>query len=434
MQTSANTQAILLLTAPLLIGKSERSAPIMTNGEYKLVARRLRELGREPADLLGPDAPSLLRELEPDLPADRLTGLLGRGFLLSQVLERWAARAIWVVSRADQHYPKRLKLRCKEDAPPVLYGCGDVTLLEAGGLAVVGSREVGEEDLSFTESVGCLAAHAGRSIISGGAKGVDQAAMGAALREGGRAVGVLADSLERAALNRENRQFLMNGELVLVSPFDPAAGFNVGNAMQRNKYIYALADAALVVKSDFQKGGTWAGAAEQLQRFKFVPVYVRSLPERNKGLDGLQQMGAVLWPNPDSPEALGELLIGGIPVVSYKVVQEELSFFVGEELQEFSRPLSREASAGHPEPSAAKESEPSTSEMLIDLVREITRVGECTITEAQFTAALDLPKAKARESLRRLVDDGVLKKLTKPVRYQFLLDESNLFSAINFGE
>jgi len=46
---------------------------------------------------------------------------------------------------ADASYPKRLKTRLKEDAPPVLYGCGDVALLENGGLAVVGSRHVDDE-------------------------------------------------------------------------------------------------------------------------------------------------------------------------------------------------------------------------------------------------------------------------------------------------
>lgn len=76
----------------------------------------------------------------------------------------------------------------------------------------------------------------------------------------------MADSLERAALNREHRNLLMDERLVLISPCDPSAGFNVGHAMQRNKLIYALADAALVVSSDYEKGGTWAGAVEQLEK------------------------------------------------------------------------------------------------------------------------------------------------------------------------
>ena len=191
---------------------------------------------------------------------------------MSQAVERWSARNIWVISRADSVYPKRLKTRLKEDAPPLLYGCGDLALLEKGGLAVVGSRHVDEELISYTEGIGKLAAEAHRTLISGGAKGIDRAAINGSLQSGGEAVAVMSDSLERAAVAHENREPLMDHRLVLVSPYDPAAGFNVGNAMQRNKVIYAIADAGLVVTSDFEKGGTWAGAIEQLEKFHFVPV------------------------------------------------------------------------------------------------------------------------------------------------------------------
>lgn len=87
-----------------------------------------------------------------------------------------------------------------------------------------------------------------------------------------------------------------------ISPYDPSAGFNVGIAMQRNKLIYALADASLVVNSDLNKGGTWAGAVEQLDKFKFVVVYVRSTGERSSGLDALRNKGAIPWPNPGGVE------------------------------------------------------------------------------------------------------------------------------------
>jgi predicted Rossmann fold nucleotide-binding protein DprA/Smf involved in DNA uptake len=96
----------------------------------------------------------------------------------------------------------------------------------------------------------------------------------------------------------------MESKLVLVSPYDPMAGFNVGNAMQRNKLIYALADAALVISSDYQKGGTWAGATEQLTKLRLVPVFVRSRGDIGKGLWELQNMGALPWPNPSNPAEL----------------------------------------------------------------------------------------------------------------------------------
>ena len=309
MSLSPNTQAILLLTAPLIAGRNEPSADLLTLGEYKRLARLLREKQQQPADLLAPEVWEVLGEWQRLIDCDRLKRLLARGFLLSQAIERWQTRAIWVLSRADAEYPKRLKMRLKEDAPPVLYGCGDTAILETGGLAVVGSRHVDEELISQTEDIGRLAARARRTLVSGGARGIDQAAMRGALEAGGRVTAVLADSLERAALNRENRAFLMDGQLVLMSPYDPTAGFNVGHAMQRNKLIYALADAALVVSSDYEKGGTWAGAVEQLEKLRLVPVYARSNGKVSKGLEALRQKGASPWPDPETPEALAEVLV-----------------------------------------------------------------------------------------------------------------------------
>ena len=98
----------------------------------------------------------------------RIGSLLERGFLLSQAVNSWQERAIWVVSRADEEYPQRLKERLGANAPTVLYGCGNRELLENGGLAVVGSRNTSEELLEYTESIGRLAARSGCAIISGG--------------------------------------------------------------------------------------------------------------------------------------------------------------------------------------------------------------------------------------------------------------------------
>lgn len=299
---SQNTQAILLLTAPLIVGRSLPSSELLTPGEYKKLAKLLEAREGQPSDLLAPGAEGLLAECAGLFDGDRLGRLLGRGFLLSQAIERWQARAIWVVSRADTEYPARLSARIGDDTPPVLWGCGDTAILDSGGLAVVGSRNADGTLLEYGAGIGRLAAEAGHTLVSGGARGIDQAAMSGALEAGGKAAGVLADSLERAALQRDNRDLLMDGRLAVVSPYDPAAGFNVGHAMQRNKLIYALAEAALVVSSDYETGGTWAGAVEQLEKLRFVAVYVRSTGDIQKGLEALQRKGALPWPNPATPE------------------------------------------------------------------------------------------------------------------------------------
>lgn len=41
---SANTQAILLLTAPLIAGRGAASSDLLSPGEYKRLARHLREI------------------------------------------------------------------------------------------------------------------------------------------------------------------------------------------------------------------------------------------------------------------------------------------------------------------------------------------------------------------------------------------------------
>ncbi|HZE72640.1 MAG TPA: DNA-processing protein DprA [Pyrinomonadaceae bacterium] len=304
---SPDTQALLLLTAPLIAGRTDTSSELLTAGEYQRLARFLIQIDRQPGDLLSPGR-EFSNDLKTIIDADRFARLVNRGFQLAQAVERWQARAIWLAGQTDEEYPKRLKQRLKESSPPIIYGCGDRAIIETGGLAVVGSRDVDSWLVDYTVAIGRETARAKRTLVSGGARGIDQAAMRGALEAGGNATGVLADSLERAALNREHRNLLMESKLALISPYDPSAGFNIGHAMQRNKLIYALADAALVVNSDYEKGGTWAGAVEQLDKLHFVPVYVRTEGETGQGLEALRRKGALPWPNPATPEAFVEAL------------------------------------------------------------------------------------------------------------------------------
>ena len=461
---SPNTQAILLLTAPLIAGRGTSSSELLSPGEYKRLARHLREIQREPADLVSPNASDLLRACQPVIDEARLQRLLGRGFLLSQVIERWQARAIWVVSRADAEYPRRLKARMREDAPAVIYGCGDISLLELGGLAVVGSRHVDDSLIDYTMAVGRLAARAGRTLVSGGAKGIDQAAMRGALEAGGKVSGVLADSLEKTTMNREHRNLLLDGQLVLISPYDPSAGFNVGNAMQRNKLIYALADASLIVSSDLNKGGTWAGAIEQLDKLKFVPVYVRSVSGSSPGLEALRSKGALLWPNPQDtdgfegvfdvatllptapPQSGLALFPGDGPpkVVPTVPAVQEMQLAIEALTEPMSPPVSEPSEVPvnptrDPVPSVAQTTEASTetarsvptpastpADLLFAAAREVIQLLlKDPMKDTEVAAALDVSNAQAKAWLQRLVDQGAIEKQKKPAGY--IVKQSRLF-------
>lgn len=420
---SPNTQAILLLIAPLIVGKGAPPKDLLTPGEYKRLARFLWDRQQQPADLLTAEGTSLLQECHSLVDSSRLKRLLERGFLLSQAMERWQTRSIWVISRADAGYPKRLRAHLKDDAPPLLYGCGEMSILNSGGLAVVGSRNVDDELIAYTEKVGSLAAGAGRALVSGGARGVDQAAMRGALEAGGRVIGVLADSLEKAAMNRENRNHLMDGRLVLISPYDPSAGFNVGHAMQRNKLIYALADAALVVNADYEKGGTWAGAVEQLVKLHCVPVYVRSNGKSNKALDALQRKGAFAWPNPASSHELVEALDVKLVYGKADLMQEELiavaSDLPGPDYQPIPA-VAKTPAAPAGQPNALVH---GLAEELFAKVRELLQSLPVPCSDAEIATILDVSKSQAREWLERAIQQGWAAKRGKPARYHFSVEK-----------
>lgn len=420
---SPNTQAILLLTAPLILGKGTSTQDLLTPGEYKRLARFLWDRQQQPADLLTAEGESLLQECHSLIDSSRLKRLLERGFLLSQAVERWQTRAIWAISRADACYPKRLRTHLKDDAPPLLYGCGEMRILSSGGLAVVGSRNVDDELIAYTEKVGSLAANAGRALVSGGARGVDQAAMRGALEAGGRVIGVLADSLEKAAMNRKNRNHLMDARLVLISPYDPSAGFNVGHAMQRNKLIYALADAALVVNADYEKGGTWAGAVEQLEKLHCVPVYVRSNGKTNKALDALQRKGAFAWPNPASSQELVEALDVKLVYGKADPMQEELLPVASD----LPGPDYQPAPAAAKAP-AAPASQPNVlvhglAEELFAKVRELLQRLPGPCSDVEIASILNVSKSQAKEWLERAILQGWAEKRGKPARYHFSVEK-----------
>lgn len=416
---SPNTQAILLLTAPLLVGRGSSSADLLTLKEYNRLARILDQKQKQPADLIGPEAEEVLGWCAPLFGRARLESLLGRGFLLSQAVDQWQARSIWTVSRADGSYPRRLKARLQEDAPPVLYGCGETALLETGGLAVVGSRNVDQELITYTQKIGRLAAEARRTLVSGGARGIDRAAMEGALLAGGTVAGVMADSLERAVVAHDNRESLMDGKLVLISPYDPAAGFNVGNAMRRNKVIYALSDAALVVSADFQKGGTWEGAIEQLGRLHCVPVFVRSGETSGKGNAALLQRGGLPWSDPHAGYELVEAIETAISTTAAEPKQESLSF----EMREQAPRYPSEKPAQPAEEVTQSASEPTApvapASRLLEAVRGIL-VPELAEprTETEVAGLLGVSNSQAKAWLVLFVKEGVVIRLRKPTRFQ----------------
>ena len=288
-----NSQAIILLSARFGDKKSSGANPL-TPTEYGRLSAWLHEHNYEPRALLRKPGEVLadLPELGKKITRERILALLNRGLAMGTALEKWQGAGLWILTRADSDYPKRLKQHLKFSAPAVLFGAGDKRLLNAGGLAIVGSRDITDPDKIFAKNIATQAAHEGLNIVSGGARGADRTAMQSALEDGGTAVGVLANDLLKTALSSTWRNYIKRKQLCLITSYSPEAGFNPGNAMGRNKYIYCLSDFALVVQSAKGSGGTWAGATENLKK-QWVKLFVQG-ESSSLGLEELAKRGANL--------------------------------------------------------------------------------------------------------------------------------------------
>lgn len=326
-------------------------------------------------------------------------------------LEKWERAGLWVLTRADGDYPDRLKRRLREAAPPVLFGCGNIALLGRGGVAMVGSRDASEEDLAFTRDLGRQAAAWGVSVVSGGAKGTDETAMIGTLEGEGTGVAVLADSLLRAATSSRYRKALLSGDLVLVSPFHPEAGFFTGNAMARNRYIYCLADAAVVVCSTPGKGGTWNGAVEALKA-RWVPVWVKPAPDSASGNAELVKLGAF-------PLPIGHF---GFETLTSAVAQQPA--MATQAVDPASNAAGDDAGLAEstPEPEAAAD---SAFEDFIARLSELPALFDATPEE--IARLLGLTKTGVQKLLKRGVAERLLEKTAKPVRYRVAKRQPSLF-------
>jgi predicted Rossmann fold nucleotide-binding protein DprA/Smf involved in DNA uptake len=230
-------------------------------------------------------------------------------------LERYG---ITTVTIADDGYPECFTQRLGNLAPPVIYTVGNIGLLTGEGVGVVGSRDVTDEGRAVAESIATEATRNTRCVVSGGARGVDSAAMNAAFTAGGTVIGVLADSLQARIRKPGTLQAIDEGTVCLVSQHIPSAGFTPHSAMARNKLVYALSEITVVVAAELETGGTWDGAVEAIKK-RNGTVAVWAGDGGGPGNDALIRTGATaltstsdlfgLHPTdaPDTSEQLGLL-------------------------------------------------------------------------------------------------------------------------------
>ena len=429
MNMNAQAQAVILLTVPF--GKTD--AKPLSVREWGRFALWLKDHALEPSRLLNGDPKPLLTSwTDPNVTLQRIEGLLDRGGALGLAVEKWQRAGLWILTRSEPDYPERLKRRLRLDSPPVLFGCGNRALLNKGGVAVVGSRDANENDLQFSKDLARSAANQGLSVISGGARGVDESAMLAALESEGTSVGVLADSLLRTATSAKYRKYLLAGDLALISPFNPEAGFNVGTAMARNKYIYCMSDAAVVVNSTPDKGGTWNGAIEDLKS-DWVPLWVQPKDDPASGNATLVQKGArwfsrdfatisSLWETANAADTAPAE--ARFVLLQSKTERESIETFNTHQTTasaDSDNRASDEPASDSPSTTMDIEgnsSEPASDSYSLFLRHLMELTNDYPMKVDDIVVRLGLEKRKVKSWLLQGTTDGKIKKYSKPIRYQ----------------
>jgi DNA processing protein len=216
-------------------------------------------------------------------------------------------------------YPTRLA--AIEGAPTSLWLRGRAELLEAGRrrVALVGSRSPTPYGTAQALRFGAALAGAGTVVVSGLARGVDQAAHRGALEAGGDTIAVLGSGVSNPWPPTPLTQELVTRGL-LVSEFEPEEGPRRHHFPLRNRVISGLCDAVLVVEAAEASGSliTARWAVDQGREVFALPGRVdhpmsrgahKLIREGARLVESPEELLAELYPQLASPSPARECLV-----------------------------------------------------------------------------------------------------------------------------
>lgn len=211
---------------------------------------------------------------EAGVPAQKAEGYLNNSWRSAARPEWSAAHSLHasIILWTDKRYPPQL--RELPDAPALLYAAGDVSLLGAPCVAVVGSRDASSAALDFTAAVSEDLSAAGVTVVSGLAFGVDGYAHHAALSGPGRTIAVLPGGVDLPFPSGHRDLYLDIAERgLLISEMPPGRTPGPGAFPVRNRLISGLCLGILVAEASRARSGSLITArlAAEQGRNVYVP-------------------------------------------------------------------------------------------------------------------------------------------------------------------
>ena len=195
----------------------------------------------------------------------------------------------------DKKYPKQLKEI--NSSPKILYYRGNLDALSyKHAIAIVGTRRCSQYGREATENITKELAHAGLTIISGLARGIDTYAHQTALKYQAPTIAVLGTGVDDKSLYPKQNlklahKIIENGGLVISEYKEGTEGFP-GNFPARNRIVAALSDATIVTEAPLKSGALITAKFAKKYNKKVYAVPGSIFSRLSAGTNYLLQNGA----------------------------------------------------------------------------------------------------------------------------------------------
>ena len=211
------------------------------------------------------------------------------------------ARGLGITIPGDPHWPTQLG-DLGSAAPLLLCSAGDLRVVSAdrARVAIVGTRKPSTEAVMATREIAAGQVRSGRTIVSGGARGIDATAHAVALDAGVPTVAVVAQSPDRP-YPPEHRGLL--GDIaqsgVVLGETLPGVQRGPEGFLARNRLIAALSNLTIVTEAPWRSGAmSTAAHAAKLQREVVAVTYPNHQSRNDGAVRILEQWAAteLAWP------------------------------------------------------------------------------------------------------------------------------------------
>lgn len=204
------------------------------------------------------------------------------------------SRGLSLLTPGDSSWPPAF--RHLPDAPLLLYVWGKVLECDSRSLSIVGSRKTTHYGRVCTHKLSFQLAHAGLTVVSGLARGIDTAAHEGALAAEGRTIAVLGSGLGQLypPENMALAEKIAEGNGAVVSEFPIEAGPTRTTFPQRNRIVAGWSEGILVVECARRSGALITAnlAAEYGKHVFAVPGGIDR--PSSEGCNDLLRTGAIL--------------------------------------------------------------------------------------------------------------------------------------------